>query len=202
MSRSSASDGRCGSPGEPTASTGQGFGLSWQNRMKVGGQRRRQDGEIALHEARRDARGRTGPFAASDRQPGLEPGLRNGRRVLFDGSDGHGGSSAGPRHRDAHFAYLIIALASENRLNWPSVSRLLRATTFEKPGFGQGRIDEASQMVTCVGRRPDRRFGRNCVRSAGCRSCAARRSSSASSRSSAARPRARSAFPAATAPKS
>ena len=34
MSRSAASDGSRQSPGAPTASSGQGFGLSWQNRMK------------------------------------------------------------------------------------------------------------------------------------------------------------------------
>ena len=76
MSRSSPSDGSRQSPGAPTASSGQGLGLSWQNRMKSAASARRQDREIALHVARREARGRPGPFAAADRQPGLVAGLR------------------------------------------------------------------------------------------------------------------------------
>ena len=77
-----------------------GLGVAQAKAQEVGREVGGQDRDVALDHAGRNARRRAGPCAASDRQPGLEPGLGNGRRLLFGGSDGHGGSlmrSASPR---------------------------------------------------------------------------------------------------------
>ena len=55
------------SPGAETPTSGHGFGLSWQKRRKSSASALRQDGEIGLHEARRQSRGRPGMLVAPDR---------------------------------------------------------------------------------------------------------------------------------------
>ena len=132
MSRSSPSDGSRGSPGAEAASSGHGFGLSWQKRRKSL-PARLQDREIALHVAGREARGRTGVLVAADQQPGLVAGLRKGAGRTFERRERHGDFPVSVGEIGLCGAHLITGARHENQLNMGAGSRWITPIQTRSP---------------------------------------------------------------------
>ncbi len=65
--------------------------------QKVGSNRFRQNGEIALNVAGRHTCGLPAELAAANGKPGIAAGLRNGRDGTFHAEDGHASSKEGGR---------------------------------------------------------------------------------------------------------
>ena len=126
--------------GAEDASNGQGFGLSGQKTQKICGQRRRQDDEVALHIAGRDAGvwPASGARAAGERRRARSAGPAEGSRDIAATTVigilqyvRAGASLANEDARDAaqsgaRGAILIIMPAWENRSSMDAGSRLLR----------------------------------------------------------------------------
>ena len=102
-----------------------GLGVELAEPQEIAGEVARQDGEIALHVARREAGGLALEVAAADREPRLAAGLRRRSRSarLTCVASGHGSSlhlsSERAEHRPMRaYAHLITATRrAENRLN-------------------------------------------------------------------------------------
>ena len=123
------------------------LGIELAEAQEIARQAHRQDGEVALHVARRNARGLPAERTRADRQPRLPTGARKIDRGAEAARKRHGvlRSCAGPRAPARLFVHLIIPRGRENRLNMAAGSRLLGngTTTWATGGLRsrRGRID-------------------------------------------------------------
>ena len=143
----SASVGSRKSPGAEAASSGQGFGLSWQKRRKSPARSRRQNREIALHVAGRHAGGRTLERAGAERRA-----ARRGRSAECPSRAIVATVMALPRRcvepaDAARCDHLIIGKRGENRLNMGAGSRLLRIMSKQEPGNRAGRSQNREEYA-------------------------------------------------------